>query len=128
MQGENLTITKTAKGKLPSLPFRQMKDAVLGKNYDLSLVFIGDKLSQRLNRERREKDKPTNILSFSLDKTAGEIFINLRLSRKQASDFEREYENFVAFLFIHGLFHLKGFDHGSRMESKEKEIRKQFGI
>ena len=105
-----------------------MKDAVLGKNYELSLVFIGDKLSRRLNRERREKDKPTNILSFSLDKTAGEIFINLRLSRKQAQDFEREYENFIAFLFIHGLFHLKGFDHGSRMESKEKEIRKLFGI
>ncbi len=128
MKGGNLTISKTIKGKLPSLPFDLMKEAVLGKDYDLSLVFVADKLSRRLNRERREKDKPTNILSFSLDDSNGEIFINLKLATKQAPEFERDPKNFIAFLFIHGLFHLKGFDHGSRMESKEKEIRKMFGI
>ncbi|KND48833.1 MAG: putative rRNA maturation factor YbeY [Parcubacteria bacterium C7867-005] len=105
-----------------------MKDAVLGKKYELSLVFIGDKKSQNLNRTYRDKNKPTNILSFSLSKSSGEIFINLRLSKKQAKNFDRKFDNFIGFLFIHGLFHLKGFDHGDTMEKRESFLRKKFGI
>jgi len=77
---KNFNIKNTTKGKLPRLPFEHMKDEVLGKNYDLSLVFIGDKLSRKLNKLSRKKDYPTNILSFPLSKNAGEIFINYRLS------------------------------------------------
>ena len=105
-----------------------MKEAVLGKDYDLSLVFIGNKRSQKLNKEYRDKDKPTNILSFPLENTQGEIFINLAFSKKHAKDFGRTEKNFVAFLFIHGLFHLKGYDHGSTMEKEEVKIRNKFDV
>ncbi len=110
------------------MPFELMKDAVLGKKYNLSLVFIGNTLSRRLNRSYRNKDYPTNILSFPLEKDEGEIFINLAVAEKQAPLFGRNLKNFVAFLFIHGLVHLKGFEHGSKMESEEKRYRKKFEI
>jgi len=121
-------IGNTTKGKLPRLPFLDMKNAALGKKYELSLVFIGSTLSRRLNRERRGKDKPTNILSFELSQTSGEIFIDLKLAKKQAAKFGRTEDNFLAFLFIHGLVHLKGMDHGARMELTEQKLRKKFAI
>jgi ssRNA-specific RNase YbeY (16S rRNA maturation enzyme) len=45
-----------------------------------------------------------------------------------AKDFDRSYENFIYFLFIHGCVHLKGYDHGSTMERIEAKFRKEFGI
>ncbi|MBU4480373.1 rRNA maturation RNase YbeY [Patescibacteria group bacterium] len=125
---KNFSIKNTTKGKLPSLPFENMKNEVLGKKYELSLVFIGDKLSRRLNKEYRKKDKPTNILSFPLSDTTGEIFINLSFAKKEAKKFDRDFSNFIGFLVIHGLVHLKGFEHSSRMEEKEIKIRKKFNI
>ena len=105
-----------------------IKDKALGPDYELSLVFIGNKESQKLNREHRKKDKPTNILSFPLDEQTGEIFIDLKKCEEEAPSFERELPNFLVFLFIHGCLHLKGFDHGSTMESKEKSLRAFFDI
>jgi probable rRNA maturation factor len=123
-----LTITNRTKGKLPSLPFVKMKNTILGKDYELSLVCVGNKASQRLNKVYRGKDTPTNILAFSLDETEGEIFIDLKRSRVDAPSFERPYRNFIGFLFIHALLHLKGFDHGSKMERKEATLMKRFDL
>ena len=50
------------------------------------------------------------------------------MTKLEAKKFERTYENFLAFLFIHALVHLKGMDHGSTMESMEARYRKKFGI
>ena len=105
-----------------------IKDKALGTDYELSLVFVGNKESQKLNRERRKKDKPTNILSFPLDRHTGEIFIDLKKCAEEAPEFDRPFPNFLIFLFIHGCLHLKGFDHGSTMESKEKALRDFFDI
>jgi probable rRNA maturation factor len=125
---ETFEITNKTKGKLPRLPFVQMKEAVLGKDYELSLVFVSEKESHKINLAHRQKDKPTNILSFELDKKSGEIFICPAYAKKEAPLFERTYSNYIAFLFIHGLMHLKGYDHGSTMENEEVKIRKQFSI
>ena len=122
------TISSTVKETAPSKRFLAIKDEVLGKKYDLSVVFVGSKRSQTLNKKYRGKDNPANILSFPLSDTEGEIIIDLHQARKEAPRFERDFDNFIAFLFIHGLFHLKGYEHGSTMESKEKAIRKQFRI
>ncbi len=110
------------------LPFLSMKEAVLGKRYDLSVVFASRKMLRKLNCTYHGKDRATDILSFSLSKTRGEIFINLGEAWKEAKKFGRDFENFVGFLFIHGLTHLKGLRHGSRMEAHEAKFRKQFGI
>ena len=121
-------VTNTTRSKLPSLPFVSIKEVVLGKKHELSLVFVSRQKIQKFNRIYRNKDRTTDILSFPLDKTRGEIFINLEETRKEAKKFGRELENFIGFLFIHGLVHLKGFEHSSRMETLEKKFRKRFGI
>ncbi len=125
---ENFSIRNTTKGKLPRLPFVHIKNAVLGKKYELSLVVIGDALSKKLNTTYRNKNKPTNVLSFSLDKNEGEIFINLKKARSEISKFGESYKNFVGYLFIHGLLHLKGMTHGGTMEEAERKIRRKFRI
>ena len=123
-----MDIKNTTRKNNPSLPFEKIKEKVLGKKYELSLVFIGDKLSQKLNKQYRKINKPTNILTFPLSKNTGEIFINLNLAKKQAFKFERNYTDFVGFLLIHGFMHLKGYSHSAKMESEEKKIRKIFNI
>lgn len=110
------------------MPFANIKNAALGKNYSLSLVFVGAATSKKLNKKYRGKNKPTNILSFPLDKNSGEIFICMSVARREAKSFGRKIDNFAAFLFIHGLTHLKGFIHGDTMERAEIKLRKKFGI
>ena len=114
----NFSISKTVRTPVPKLSFSSVKDRVLGKSYELSLVFIGDKLSRRLNRTYRNKDKPTNILSFPVSSKSGEIFINLSRSGSFST----------AHLFIHGLLHLKGMQHGVTMERREKAFLKTFRL
>ncbi len=132
MQEEKFSITNTTRStgrqSWLSVPFAKIKDTALGKDYSLSLVFIGDKRSRKLNRTFRGKDKPTNILSFTLDKKTGEIFIAVSVAKRQAKSFGRKLDNFIAFLFIHGLMHLKGYDHSSTMEKAEEKLRKKFSI
>jgi len=122
------SINKTIKGKPPSLPFSKMKDEVLGKKYDLSLIFIGSKRSKTLNKKYRGKDKPANILSFPISEDEGEIFIDLNEAKRTSKNFDKKYRNFISFLFIHGLLHLKGFAHGSKMESEEEKIIKKLNL
>ena len=128
MSEGTLTITNTTKSTLPRVPFAKIKNTALGKDYSLSLVFVGNSKSQALNQKYRKKNKPTNILSFPLDKKNVEIFIALPVAKREAKLFGRKLPNFLAFLFIHGLTHLKGMEHGSTMERAEKKLRKKFGV
>lgn len=128
MGDETFDIKNNTKGKLPNLPFVDIKNFVLGNEYELSLVFIGSTLSKRLNRERRGMNKPANVLSFPLTKTSGEIFIDIGHATKQSTRFKTTPIKFIGLLFIHGLHHLKGFEHGSKMEAGEELARKKFNI
>jgi probable rRNA maturation factor len=105
-----------------------MKEAVLGRQYELSLVFIGKHRARVLNRDFRSKDKPANVLSFPLSDTEGEILICPQQARVDARKHGMDPEHFIAFLFIHGMLHLKGYRHGSRMESVERELKQRFAL
>ncbi len=128
--GPTFSITSASKkpralrGKL----FARIKERVLGKRYLLSLAFIGPEKSRRLNKRYRGKNKAANVLSFPLEKNAGEILICPAEAKRQARGFGSAPENFVAELFIHGLFHLKGMPHGSTMERREKAVKKYFSL
>jgi len=124
----SLEIINKTKGRLPSLPFELMKTTILGKKYELSLVFTTASKMLELNKIYRNLNEPTDILSFPLSKTSGEIFICPSETKKMMSEFGRTYENFLAFLFIHGLVHLKGYDHGDEMEKVEIKFRKKLKI
>lgn len=128
MSVSRFTLNNLPKGTLSKVPFRVMKDAILGKDYTLTASFIPANTSRKLNKAYRGIDAPTDILSFPLSPHEGEIYINLPEARREAKKFEREFVNFIGFLFIHGLVHLSGLDHGREMEKLEKKYRLQFGI
>ena len=127
-ENKKFSIIKKTKDNLPRLSFALMKEKVLGKDYDLSLVFIDEKEIHELTKTHRNVDSATDILSFPLDEKSGEIFICLSKTKVMAKEFDRKYKNFLAFLFIHGLVHLLGYDHGDKMEEEEKKYRKIFNI
>ena len=128
MKEEKFRITNKTRGMIPGISWLKMKDVVLGKDYSLSLVFIGETKSRKLNFSYRKVNKPTNVLSFPIDKKIGEIFITPSVVKKQTKLFERKYDNLIAFLFIHGLLHLKGIEHGSTMERAETKLCKKFRV
>ncbi len=130
MEIPNITITHKSKSNSPvdELLFANIKNAVLGKKYELSIVFVGPTEIQRLNREYRGKDYVTDILSFPLTESAGEIYICRSKANQKSKEYERTPENFLLFLLVHGLLHLKGFDHSSKMDKEEEKFRKKFGI
>ncbi len=127
----NLTKKRQPFGSSKSL-WQKIKEEVLGKKYDLSLVFAPNALMKKLNIWYRGKAKTAAVLSFPLSKEEaprlpstplrtgrsgqGEIFINL--SQKKHPPL---------FLFIHALLHLKSFEHGAKMEEQERKLFKKYG-
>jgi probable rRNA maturation factor len=116
---ETLTISHTTK-TYPKLPYRAIKEAVLGSQYEVSLIFIGADRARQLNEQSRGKSYVPNVLSFPLDKTHGEIYIAPTVASKEALSYGMTVRGYIGYLFIHGLLHLKGYDHGSTMEKLEK--------
>ena len=123
---ENFSLATTLRGPYPRVPFARIKKTILGERYELSLVLIGDTLATRLNREHKGKTEPTNILSFPLTKTEGEIFLNVRRAARDAKKFGHTHTQHIAFLFIHGCLHLSGMHHGNALEKKEEALLAQF--
>jgi len=121
-----VSIRNKTNGKLPRLPFLRLKDAILGKKYELSVAFVSARESKKLNLTYRNKDKSANVLSFPLTKTSGELILDVATAKKQAPDFEMSVQKYLVFLVIHGMLHLKGYDHGSTMEREEKKFLKKF--
>lgn len=115
-------IKQLARTRLPSLPYGEIAQDALGHTYELSLVTIGNVRSRTLNRTHRGKDKPTNVLSFPLSKTEGELFLDLSIIKKEARKLGQPFRDYLLYIFIHGIFHLAGHDHGRIMEHKEKTL------
>ena len=102
------------------------------KDVSVSINFVSDEEIQRLNREFRNIDKVTDVLSFpNLNKTPneklkkfrkladfdtnllflGDIVISKKVAKKQAREYEHSLKREVCFLALHGFLHLLGFDH-----------------
>ena len=112
---------------------------------ELSCVLVNDQIIQVLNKTYREKDKPTNVLSFEsgqLDQEfllqtplllLGDLVLAYETIQKEASDGSKSFENHLSHLFVHGMLHLLGYDHevpedAEIMEGLEVEILKFFNI
>ena len=123
----NVIISQTTKS-FPKHTYAEMKDAILGKKYSLSLIFVGEKRAQQLNKQYRDGDYIPNVLSFPLDKNNGEIYITPCIATKESKKFSMTPNGYIGFLFIHGLLHLKGYPHGATMEKAEKKYCAQFKL
>lgn len=123
----SITLSHTAKS-FPKLPYEEMKNDILGKQYELSLNFIGATRAQALNKQYRNATYIPNVLSFPLDTKTGEIYITPLVARKEAHKFDMTPNGYMGFLFIHGLLHLKGHLHGATMEKAEKRYISKYNL
>ena len=122
---KNLTIIRK-NGMLPRIPFSEIKEALLGKKYSLSVNFVPPGEAKALNLTYRQKDYIPNVLSFPLSEYEGEIYICLSIVRKGAKEFAMSYEKFLHLILIHGCLHLKGHDHSSTMDDMEEKYLNKF--
>jgi probable rRNA maturation factor len=113
---------------------------------EVSVVLADDLYIQQLNHQYRGLDKPTDVLSFALDEgeepevlqgpeeqLLGDIVISLETASRQAEEFGHSLERELAYLTVHGILHLVGFDHLDESEQqgmrhKEEEILALLGI
>lgn len=120
-------LSNTTKRQIPlsDTLLQKIADDILDTSYDVSVVIIGDKKALSLNREYRNKDYIPNVLSFPIDETMGEIFLNPKAASIEAPKFDLTIVNYLYYLLIHSMLHLKGFDHGDEMSAKEKFFMKK---
>jgi len=99
----------------------------------LSLIIVSGPTIRKLNGQWLNKDQETDVLSFPLCNLAcldkalkkdpqsqlGEIFISYEQAYKQAKQYNHSLERELAFLFVHGLLHIFGFDHQDKASEKE---------
>lgn len=97
---------------------------------EVSLLLTNDEIIKELNNQYRNKDKPTDVLSFPMEDKLmlGDIAISIETAKKQAEEREIALEREVAFLFIHGLLHLLGYDHETSIEDEKEMFELQENI
>jgi rRNA maturation RNase YbeY len=116
------TMTVSAKGTLPRVPFLALKEKILGKKYELSIRFVAPGEAQQLNTIHRDKEYIPNTLSFSLSEHSGEIILCRSAMRREYKQFDMEYDTYIIYILIHSMLHLKGYAHGSIMERRERTL------
>ena len=101
---------------------------------EISLSFVNDETIQQLNNQYLHKDKPTNVLSFSLQEgefnninphVLGDIVISLDTAQKDASKSGLSLEQEIDFLIIHGLLHLLGYNHEKTTKEETKKMQRK---
>lgn len=123
----------------------------LDENVEISVTFVDRHEIHRLNREYRNVDRQTDVLSFplfeqiqdlknvkdqeidSLPYMLGDIVICMDVAKEQAKDFGHSLQRELMYLSCHSLLHLLGYDHMKddeklEMRTKEKEIMKNLGV
>ncbi len=89
---------------------------------EVSVVLADDTFVQNLNREYRNKDKPTNVLSFPQDAPMlGDIVLAYETIAHEASDQDKAFSDHLSHLLVHGTLHLLGYDHETDEEAEEME-------
>ncbi|MCM3571927.1 rRNA maturation RNase YbeY [Mesobacillus subterraneus] len=115
---------------------------------ELSVTFVSNERIQEINREYRDKDRPTDVISFALEemgegeleivgegipRVLGDIIISIPKAREQAEEYNHSFMRELGFLAVHGLLHLLGYDHMNEQDEKQmfdrqKEILDGYGL
>jgi probable rRNA maturation factor len=115
---------------------------------EVSVTFVSNERIQEINREYRDKDKPTDVISFAMEelgegevelvgaempRVLGDIIISIPKAIEQAEEYGHSFLRELGFLAVHGFLHLLGYDHMTEEEEKEmftlqKEILDEYGL
>ena len=123
---DNLDITNISKSALPRVLFAKMHKEILGASYELSLSFVSLAEMKKLSRAHKGNSEHVNVLSFPLSGASGEIVVCPETTKKECLEFGRGCRQHIKYLVIHGMLHLAGYVHGSKMETEEKRLMKKF--
>lgn len=118
-----------------------------GQRYLLGVHLVGDEAIRGLNREHRDRDVPTDVLSFPLhDPTGmrfvlppgqpinlGDVIVSYSRVKAQAEEYGHSEERELAYLVAHGVLHILGYDHEEdeereRMRAREEEALEPLGF
>lgn len=88
------------------------------KGFTLSVVVVGRSAMQALNKEYRSEDSVTDVLSFPYDAASGEIVICYPQAVAQAKQKQAPVNTELAWLLIHGILHVLGYDHETAEDAK----------
>ncbi len=106
------------------------------------VVFVDKRTIHELNRTYRHVDRVTDVISFALEdqidipteiRLLGDIYICVEKAQEQAEEYGHSFLRELAFLTIHGLLHLLGYDHMEKEEEEkmfalQEEILNEYGI
>ncbi|WP_430612144.1 rRNA maturation RNase YbeY [Enterococcus sp. DIV0876] len=123
----------------------------LPEDTEMSVTFMDNAAIQVINREYRDKDMPTDVISFAFEEEAdempiifdeemaamprdlGDIMISIERAQEQAEEYGHSYDRELGFLALHGFLHINGYDHMTPEDEKEmfglqKEILDAYGL
>lgn len=128
---------KINKRLLRAITTRLLKE-LEAEDQEISISLVDDETIQALNKQYRRKDKPTNVLSFSMKEghgggipssLLGDVVISADTAHRDAAEAGWTTEQEIVYLLIHGILHLLGYNHENasrkesvRMRQKEKEL------
>lgn len=144
---ENVYITQELKNLLTAVAEKAARSEGF-EDVEVSISIVTDEEIRKLNSEYRGIDRATDVLSFPMMDFEGEeaiiqeatdivmlgdIVISAERAQAQAVEFGHSFEREMAFLTVHGMFHLMGYDHEDPedariMRSKEEKILSELGI
>ena len=146
MKAKATVLIKNDQKKIKMTPDlrRLVKRAVLavldfedfGRRAEVSVTFTDNEGIHALNREYRNVDRPTDVLSFPLSDgedydtdgdavLLGDIVISLERAQTQAEEYGHSFEREVAFLTVHSMLHLLGYDHETSPEDERGMFARQ---
>ncbi|WP_342472683.1 rRNA maturation RNase YbeY [Metasolibacillus sp. FSL H7-0170] len=110
------------------------KEEQVDDGSELSITFVTNEAIHEINREYRDKDQPTDVISFALEelgegeteiigeglpRVLGDIIISVERTQEQAEEYGHSFERELGFLALHGFLHLLGYDHMNEQDEKE---------
>ena len=120
----------------------QLLESIDFGHAELSVVLCDDAHIQALNRDHRQIDRPTDVLSFAMqegegqltdDPVLGDLVISIDTARRQAAELGHSLEHELRVLLVHGLLHLLGYDHetssgdAEEMRAAEQKLLARLG-
>lgn len=104
-------------------------------NKDLELILTDNETIKNLNNQHRNKNTPTDVLSFPFENIPhaplGAIVISVDMALHVSKNLSHTLEDEISLLFIHGFLHVSGYDHetdNGKMRKKEEELIKKFNL